>query len=120
MECHMSNISYMIYEILPGILWYVFFSKKLVALNLDFSNFIYGTSTNNTCLRLVLGLFTNPTSIGYLRNYNEPKPEICITSTSLCLLRILKISQSETSQKKIIAKFQDDSFETDFKTSHKP
>jgi hypothetical protein len=71
MELHMSNISYMILNFLPEILWYVLFPKELVALNLDFLSFRYDLSTKNTCLRPILGLVNNPNIHGlYFLNYS--------------------------------------------------
>jgi hypothetical protein len=52
----MSNISYLIVKFVLAILWYVFFPKELVTLKLELPSLRYVTSTNNTCLRLVLGL----------------------------------------------------------------
>ena len=60
MECHMSNISYLIVKFLLAILWYVFFPKELVALKLELPSFRYVTSTINTCSRLSLGLVKYP------------------------------------------------------------
>jgi hypothetical protein len=40
---------------------------------------IYGTSTNKTCLRLVLGLVTNPHLHRlYIKNYNKQIPKYFI------------------------------------------
>ena len=53
----------------------------------------------------------------YLINYNESEYEKISTSDYLCILIILKISESETSLKK---SYNKNSKITDFKISHKP
>jgi hypothetical protein len=48
-----------------------------------------------SCLRLISGLVNNPNFHEiYLTNYNDSKSENFVTCNSLCLLRILKISES--------------------------
>jgi hypothetical protein len=55
-----------------------------------------------TCLRLISGLVNKPNFHKiYLINYNDSKSEKKISTCNLlCLLRILKILESETSPKK--------------------
>jgi hypothetical protein len=61
----------------------------------------YSKNTKMSYLRLISGLVNNPNFHKiYLTNYNDSKYKKIVTYNFLCLLRILKILESKTSQKK--------------------